>query len=197
MGKCTVDLVTGFLDSGKSSLIKSILSRKSYREEVIVIQCESGKEVLDLGFINKKRITVKDFSINYEMNVERILRLLKFYDPDRIIIECSVSKDINDLLDILNNKELKPYLRIGNITNIIDVTTLNMMLKNMSTAVLPSIQASNLIILNKCNKISERSVNEHITTIETLNLHCHIVVNKSRNDLQDILDNGLVSRLLG
>ncbi len=197
MGKCTVDLVTGFLDAGKSSLIKSILSRKSYREEVIVIQCENGKEVLDLNFINKKRVTVKDFSINYEMNVERILRLLKFYDPDRIIIECSVSKDINDLLDILNNKELKPYLRMGNITNIIDVTTLNMMLKNMSTAVLPSIQASNLIILNRCNKISEKLVNEHITTIGTLNLHCHIVVNKSRNDLQMILDNGLVSRLLG
>ena len=65
MGKCTVDLVTGFLDAGKSSLIKSILSRKKYREEVIVIQCENGKEVLDLNFINKKKITVKDFSVNY------------------------------------------------------------------------------------------------------------------------------------
>ena len=197
MGKCTVDLVTGFLDSGKSSLIKSILSRKNYREEVIVIQCENGKEILDLSFINKKRITVKDFSINYEMNVERIIRLIKFYDPDRIIIECSVAKDINALLDILNNKELKPYLRMGNITNVIDVTTLNMMLKNMSTAVLPSIQASNLIIFNKCNKISEKLVDEYITTIETLNLHCHIVINKSRDDLRNILDNGLVSRLLG
>ena len=197
MGKCTVDLVTGFLDSGKSSLIKSILSRKSYREEVIVIQCENGKETLDLGFINKKRITVKDFSINYEMNIDRIIRLVKFYEPDRIIIECNVAKDINALLDILNSKELRPYIRMGNITNIIDVTTLNMMLKNMSTVVLPSIQASNLIIFNKCNKISEKLIDEHITTIETLNLHCHIVVNKSRDNLQNILDNGLVSRLLG
>ncbi len=197
MGKCTVDLVTGFLDAGKSSLIKSILSRKNYREEVIVIQCENGKEIFDLSFINKKRITVKDFSENYEMNTERILRLLRFYDPDRIIIECSIGKDINNLLDVLNSKELKPYLRIGNITNIIDVTTLNMMLKNMAATILPSLQASNLIILNKCNKISEKLVDEHVVTIETLNLHGHIIINKSREDMKDILDNNLVNRLLG
>ena len=197
MAKCTVDLITGFLDAGKSSLIKSILNKKNYREEFIVIQCENGKEIFDLGFINKKRITIKDFSINYEMNVERILRLLRFYDPDRIIIECSVGKDINNLLEVLNSRELKPYLRIGNITNVIDVTTLNILLKNMSTAILPSLQVSNLIILNKCNKISEKLVDEHIVTIETLNLHGHIIVNRSKNDMENILDNGLVNRLLG
>lgn len=197
MAKCTVDLITGFLDAGKSSLIKSILNKKNYREEIIVIQCENGKEIFDLGFINKKRIIIKDFSINYEMNVERILRLLRFYDPDRIIIECSVGKDINNLLEVLNSRELKPYLRIGNITNVIDVTTLNILLKNMSTAILPSLQVSNLIILNKCNKISEKLVDEHIVTIETLNLHGHIIVNRSKNDMENILDNGLVNRLLG
>lgn len=197
MAKCTVDLITGFLDAGKSSLIKSILNKKNYREEIIVIQCENGKEIFDLGFINKKRITIKDFSINYEMNVERILRLLRFYDPDRIIIECGVGKDINNLLEVLNSRELKPYLRIGNITNVIDVTTLNILLKNMSTAILPSLQVSNLIILNKCNKISEKLVDEHIVTIETLNLHGHIIVNRSKNDMENILDNGLVNRLLG
>ena len=197
MKKCSVDLITGFLDAGKSSLIKSILNKKNYREEIIVIQCENGKEIFDLGFINKKRITIKDFSINYEMNVERILRLLRFYDPDRIIIECSVGKDINNLLEVLNSRELKPYLRIGNITNVIDVTTLNILLKNMSTAILPSLQVSNLIILNKCNKISEKLVDEHIVTIETLNLHGHIIVNRSKNDMENILDNGLVNRLLG
>lgn len=42
MAKCTVDLITGFLDAGKSSLIKSILNKKNYREEIIVIQCENG-----------------------------------------------------------------------------------------------------------------------------------------------------------
>ena len=197
MAKCTVDLITGFLYAGKSILIKSILNKKNYREEIIVIQCENGKEIFDLGFINKKRITIKDFSINYEMNVERILRLLRFYDPDRIIIECSVGKDINSLLEVLNSRELKPYLRIGNITNVIDVTTLNILLKNMSTAILPSLQVSNLIILNKCNKISEKLVDEHIVTIETLNLHGHIIVNRSKNDMENILDNGLVNRLLG
>ena len=197
MAKCTVDLITGFLDAGKSSLIKSILNKKNYREEIIVIQCENGKEIFDLGFINKKRITIKDFSINYEMNVERILRLLRFYDPDRIIIECSVGKDINSLLEVLNSRELKPYLRIGNITNVIDVTTLNILLKNMSTAILPSLQVSNLIILNKCNKISEKLVDEHIVTIETLNLHGHIIINKSREDMKNILDNVLINRLLG
>ena len=98
---------------------------------------------------------------------------------------------------MLNSRELKPYLRIGNITNVIDVTTLNILLKNMSTAILPSLQVSNLIILNKCNKISEKLVDEHIVTIETLNLHGHIIVNRSKNDMENILDNGLVNRLLG
>ena len=98
---------------------------------------------------------------------------------------------------MLNSRELKPYLRIRNITKVIDVTTLNILLKNMSTAILPSLQVSNLIILNKCNKISEKLVDEHIVTIETLNLHGHIIVNRSKNDMENILDNGLVNRLLG
>lgn len=198
MGKCTVDLVTGFLASGKTSLIKSVLSKATNREEIVVIQCEKGTEKLKAELLTKKGITVKEFASNDEITEERMVRLLKFYTPTRLLIECNGVGDIKKITDIFNSKSLKPYVKMGVVANLVDVTTLNMFLKNIPSLIMPNLQLSNLIILNKANNISEESVKEYLTMIETLNLYAHLVTCGSKEDLDDILDNStIVNRLLG
>ena len=135
MKKCSVDLITGFLSSGKTSFINHILDDFS-KEEVLVIQCEYGQEEL----INcRKNINVK-----------------KFYSMDEL-------------------KELKVYLKIGMIVNLIDMTTFNMFLKNIPSMIIPNISLSNLIVLNKCNEISENALKEYKDMIERFNHNAHIV----------------------
>lgn len=198
MGKCTVDLVTGFLASGKTSLVKSILEKTNPKEDVVIVQCEKGLEHLNMEFLTKKRVNLKIFNSNDEITEERIIRLLKFYSPTRLIIECNGIGDIKDIIELLNSKPLKPYIRMGVVTNIVDVTTLNMFLKNIPSLILPNIQLSNLIILNKCNSISEETTKQHVSMIETLNLYAHIVTCGDREELNKILGKStIVNRLLG
>lgn len=80
MKKCSVDLITGFLSSGKTSFINHILDDFS-KEEVLVIQCERGQEEL----INcRKNINVKKFYSMDELKEEDLIRSIKFYAPKRV-----------------------------------------------------------------------------------------------------------------
>lgn len=198
MGKCTVDLITGFLASGKTSIIKSILTKATQRDEIVVIQCEKGTEQLTGNFLNKKGITLKDFASNDEITEERMARLLKFYTPTRLIIECNGIGDIKRIIEIFNSKLLKQYVKMGVVANLVDSTTLNMFLKNIPSLVMPNLQLSNLIILNKSNNISDETTKEYLTMIETLNLHAHIVTCGSKEELESILNkSNIVNKLLG
>lgn len=198
MGKCTLDLVTGFLASGKTSLIQSIINKVSPREEIVIIQCENGEGKLKKESFIKKKITLKEFKSNDELTEERLLRLIRFYSPERIIIECNGVEDIKNITDMLNGKTLKQYIRLGITANIVDVTTLNMFLKNIPSMIMPNLQNSNLIILNKCNKLSKDTVKEYVSMIETLNLYAHIITCGDKEELDEILyKSTIVNRLLG
>lgn len=198
MGKCTIDLITGFLASGKTSLMQSVLNKVSPREEIVVVQCENGVENLNPESFIKKRITLKEFKSNEELTEERILRLIRFYSPERIIIECNGVDDIKNLTDTLSSKTLKPYVRLGITANIVDVTTFNMFLKNIPSMIMPNLQNSNLIILNRCDNIPKETVKEYVTMIETLNLYAHIITCGAKEELDEILyKSTIVNRLLG
>ncbi len=82
MKKCSVDLITGFLSSGKTSFINHILDDFP-RDEVLVIQCEMGQEEL----INcRKNINIKNFSSMDELKEEDLIRSIKFYAPKRVLL---------------------------------------------------------------------------------------------------------------
>ena len=171
MKKCSVDLITGFLSSGKTSFINHILDDFS-KEEVLVIQCEYGQEEL----INcRKNINVKKFYSMDELKEEDLIRSIKFYAPKRVFIECNGVSETKKFIDKVTNSKLKEYLKIGIIVNLIDMTTFNMFLKNIPSMIIPNISLSNLIVLNKCNEISENALKEYKDMIERFNHNAHIV----------------------
>ncbi|MGL5245023.1 MAG: GTP-binding protein, partial [Sarcina sp.] len=98
MKKCSVDLVAGFLSSGKSSFINLYLKNIGNKEEIVVIQCEQGKKNID-----DKKITLKTLQSNEELTEDRFLRIIKFYFPTKIIIECNGIGDILAIVEFLNN----------------------------------------------------------------------------------------------
>ena len=154
MKKCSVDLITGFLSSGKTSFINHILDDFS-KEEVLVIQCEYGQEEL---IDCRKNVNIKKFYSMDELKEEDLIRSLKFYAPKRVFIECNGVSETKKFIDKVTNSKLKEYLKLGIIVNLIDMTTFNMFLKNIPSMIIPNISLSNLIVLNKCNEISENAL---------------------------------------
>ncbi|ELC8444007.1 hypothetical protein QYB59_003096 [Clostridium perfringens] len=196
MKKCSVDLITGFLSSGKTSFINHILDDFS-KEEILILQCESGKEALFTNKINRN-INIKYFSSMDEINEEDLIRSIKFYAPRRIFIECNGAGETKRFIEKIRNGKLKEYLKIGLIVNLIDMTTFNMFLKNIPSMIIPNISLSNLVVLNKCNEISPDSLKEYKEMIGRFNPNAHIVncIGKEERNMNFNKDR-LINRMMG
>ena len=184
MKKCSVDLVTGFLSSGKTTFINVFLKKTLKGEETIVVRCESGKEELNEIIKNKGNLSIKNFISGKELTEERFIRMVKFYKPERMIIECNGIEDIDYLTNLFNTVKLRSYFRITGMINMIDASTFSMLLKNLGHLVLPCLERSDLIIFNKASEISEEKVDVDLNIIKNLNNHAHILVAYDKSDLE-------------
>lgn len=196
MKKCSVDLITGFLSSGKTSFINHILDDFS-KEEILIIQCEVGKEEV---FADKcsRNINIKKINNMENLNEDNLIRSIKFYAPKRVIIECNGVSETKKFIEKVNGGRLKDYLKIGLVVNLVDMTTFNMFLKNIPSMIIPNISLSNLIILNKCNEISEESLKEYKNMIGKFNQNAHIVscIGKEEKNMSFNKER-LINRMMG
>lgn len=181
--KSDVEIITGFLGSGKTTFINSFLELTLDKDETLILQFEKGKQKINEDIKDKSNMILKTFNSMEELDVERFLRLIKFYKPVRIVIESNGIGNIDRLLQFIEYKQFKPYLRRSGIVTILDCITLNMFLKNLGSIILPNIYAADLIILNNISKISRDTLKEQINKIEQLNLHAHILTCSSKEEL--------------
>lgn len=188
--RAEVEIVTGFLGSGKTSFISSFLKiSKEKNEEIIIFQCEKGKGTISEELTSNKNIVVKEFVSNYELKENEFLRTIKFYAPNRLIIESNGVCSLDKLLLFLNSKQIKKYVKVTAIITMIDGCTFNMFFKNMGSLILPNIQAADLIIVNNCSKISEAIAEEIIDKIKELNLHANVLKSNFTHTIIDSLRN--------
>lgn len=184
MRKCSVDLVTGFLSSGKTSFINVFLKKTLKREEVIIIQCEHGKEKINSFIASRNNVNVKKFTSYDELTVERFIRMIKFYKPERMIIECNGVEDSTYFINIFNSTKLTGYFKLSGIININDALTFNMFLQNLPHLVRPSLEKSDLIVFNKANDVPEVKMDKLIEEVKQLNSHAHILIAYNKNNLE-------------
>lgn len=185
--KSDVEIVTGFLGAGKTTFINSFLHLTLNSEETLIIQLENGKTSLNREVFSKNNVTLRSFNSNKDLQFERFLRLIKFYSPARIIIESNGIGNLDKLLEFIEKKELKSYIRIGGIVTVLDCLTLNMFLKNLGSLILPNIYAADLIVLNNSSRISRKELEEQVSKIERLNTHAHIITSASKEQLYENL----------
>ncbi|MGL5575588.1 MAG: GTP-binding protein [Sarcina sp.] len=184
MRKCSVDLVTGFLSAGKTSFINSYISKTLRREELIIVQCEEGRCEVAKDIQSKFNVSIKKFSTSSELTEERLIRMSKFYKPNRMIIECNGVEDVNNLIKIFNLPKLRGYFKLTGVVSILDALTFNMLLKNLGHLIIPCVEKSDLIILNKSDQISDELLEKNLGIVQNLNTHAHILIARDKQDLE-------------
>ncbi|MGL5633490.1 MAG: GTP-binding protein [Sarcina sp.] len=184
MRKCSVDLVTGFLSSGKTSFINLFMAKTLGREEVILIQCEDGKECIKDSIKNKLNLNIKNFSSNKELTEERLIRMIKFYKPSRMVIECNGIEDVTELIKLFNTVRLKAYFKITGLITVLDTLSFGMFIKNLGHIFIPAVESSDLVILNKADMASDEVIEKNLNIIKNLNAHGHIVVAYDKYDFE-------------
>ena len=188
--KTLVYIYTGFLGSGKTSLVKHQLKSGEYtKQRTVVIQCEMGEEELQEDIIPSSNFLVKRITKDETLNAEVINEILKEYQPQRIIIEQNGMSGLNDLLDIFNEKHIRKTCLIKNVVNVIDCSSFDMLMSIVGANLIEQAASSNLVVLNFAHKISKDKLGDLKRKIKTLNKSVEILSIGTPQNYSQYFDN--------
>lgn len=200
--KSHIEIVTGFLGSGKTSFINFLVnSTLVSNEKIIVIHCEKGEKSLDNNIETNPQVIINFYPPTQALTEEYIKHLLYLHKPHRIIIEANGTSPLDKLLNILGKKSLRKFCKITTIYYITDAKTFNVYFNNMLNIFLPSIQFSNLILINNTEQIDKKELDSIKSKLDLLNPYAYLIeINKinlmsSIIGKMNILDNGLQKKL--
>lgn len=158
--KTKINIILGFLGSGKTSFINSMLEKDEFENEtIVIIQDEYGETEIKDDFINSTEnqtiIKIKNNCSN-EINPNYISNILTEYSPNRLLIEANGMKNSSTLIDIFRDKTLKKICKIDDIITIINGKQFFMFFRNLKNFVFTQVFNSETIILNNTTDLNKK-----------------------------------------
>lgn len=166
-----VDIVTGFLASGKTSFINSLIKESIVSEEkIIVLQFENGKSVL------KETKHVKVIKMDNILGINNFLNEdIKIYKPNRIIVEYNGTEKIELILNIFKEKKFKNLIKLSTIYFISSAINLNDYINNIGELLIPFIRVSNMAVINNTDSINKEVLSDAIKKMQSVNPKIYIL----------------------
>lgn len=142
-----IDVISGFLESGKTTFINEIIGSKVMQDydKVIVITCEEGIEEYSKEVLQNYNIPIINLEDADELTDQLFDRIKKDYDPDYIVVEYNGTWDIAGILSL----RLPRYYKFRNLIHISNAGTFKHYLNNMAAIIQPQIVNSDLVIFNR------------------------------------------------
>jgi len=168
-----VDIFSGFLGAGKTTLIKKLLAEAYKNEKVVLIENEFGDIAIDGGFLKDTGVVVN------EMNSGCICCTLKGdftkalkevadkFSPERIIIEPSGVGKLSDVIDAVT--ACGDYVTVNAAVAVADAKKCKMYLKNFGEFFRNQIESAGAVILSRTGMVSEEKTAEALELIKGLN----------------------------
>ncbi|RDU24836.1 TIGR03943 family putative permease subunit [Anaerosacchariphilus polymeriproducens] len=180
-------LFTGFLESGKTTVIKETLKDPEFVKGIrtLLIICEEGEVEYDNEYLRENNIDTYWIEEPEQFNENLLFGLELKYEPDQVLIEYNGTWDLEPILDAAMPKGWV----IGEIISLIDATTFDIYLSNMRSMILEQLFDSDLIIINRCNETTPKS--KFRRSIKAINRKAQIVYELESgeidNSMEDIL----------
>lgn len=142
-----VYVFTGFLEAGKTSFIREILSDPNFTEgeRSLLILCEEGMEELSEDELRRFRTSAEVIDDPARLTPNILKRLEQKYQPDRILIELNGMWKLDDL-----TAAFPARWDLGQIVTIVDATTFALYSQNMGPMMFEHISTADLIVFNRC-----------------------------------------------
>lgn len=150
-----VELFTGFLDSGKTSLIRDALHSPDFLDynQTLLIVCEEGDEEYDEAWLKKNGIIKYVVDEEDKFNEFFLEGLELNYRPDHVMIEVNGTWDLGRIMEM----RLPPGWEIGAVLSTVDATTAEMYLLNMRNMFLAPLLYSDLVIVNRTSENTDKA----------------------------------------
>ncbi|MBQ0027045.1 MAG: GTP-binding protein [Lachnospiraceae bacterium] len=190
-----IDVVSGFLGAGKTTLIKKLLSEVFKGERVVLIENEFGEIGVDGGFLKDAGIEIT------EMNSGCICcslvgdfgtalhEVIEKYTPDRILIEPSGVGKLSDVMKAISEAKLGAEVTLNSAVAVVDASKAKMYIKNFGEFFINQIEHAGTIILSRTGNITEDKLNKAISLIREHNEKATIITTPwEQLEGQSILD---------
>ncbi|MFL0269220.1 GTP-binding protein [Candidatus Clostridium radicumherbarum] len=200
--KTEIEIVTGFLGSGKTTFINALLENSLVSGEiVIIIQGEIGNADIKIIEKPKSKLIIRQVDNSKNLTAAFLKQMIDFYNPHRIIVEYNGTKLLMEILNVLEDGTLVESLREPIIYNLLEASTFFVYYNNMKELIEPFIINSNLIVINNCSNISLKEKNKILKKLKELNPRTIILTNDNLKELEEVLkkaeiiDRGLVKKV--
>lgn len=199
-----IDIISGFLGAGKTTLIAKLLKERFQNEKVILIENEFGEIGIDSGFLKSTGIEIKEMnsgciccSLVGDFG-EALKEVCTKYSPDRVIIEPSGVGKLSDVIKAVQKAEdiEGKDVKINCATAVVDVTKCKIYLKNFGEFYEDQIEAAGTIILTRTDlaKATQAKVDEAVALIREHNKNATIVTTPveqlDAGKLVDVMEKG-------
>ncbi len=175
-----IDIFSGFLGAGKTTLIKKLLKEAYAGEKLVLIENEFGEIGIDGGFMQDAGIEVTEMNsgcicCSLVGDFGKALRqVLDQYHPDRILIEPSGVGKLSDIIRAVQNLEMSDVLLNG-FTTVADVKKCKMYMKNFGEFFNDQISNAGCIVLSHTQSVSEEQIESTVRLLREKNPSAVIV----------------------
>ena len=175
-----IDIFSGFLGAGKTTLIKKLVEEAYKGEKLVIIENEFGEIGIDSGFLKDSGIQVNEMnsgciccSLVGDFSVA-LKQVIDEYNPDRILIEPSGVGKLSDVIKAVRDTDICGA-ELNAYTAVVDANKCKMYMKNFGEFFNDQIESAGCIVLSHTDKISDTKIAECVELIKEHNTHAVIV----------------------
>lgn len=176
-----IDIISGFLGAGKTTLIKKLIKEELSKEKVAIIENEYGDVGIDGNLLRMENIEVKEITsgcicctITGDFK-DAILQIIKDYRPERIIIEPSGVAKLSQVINSIDPKSGIKGARINMKIAVVDIQNLESYIRNFGEFYTNQIINANTIILSRTQYSNIKELTHASMAIKKLNPTCSII----------------------
>ena len=170
-----IDIFSGFLGAGKSTLIKKLLKEAYKGEQVVLIENEFGEIGIDGGFLKEAGVEIREMnsgciccSLVGDFGTA-LKEVIAKYEPQRIVIEPSGVGKLSDVIKAVQKIENEVEIKLNSFTTVVDATKCKMYMKNFGEFFSNQIEYAGTVILSRTDKASEEKIATALEIIRGLN----------------------------
>lgn len=176
-----VDIISGFLGAGKTTLIKKLLLEALKGQQVVLIENEFGEIGVDGGFLKDAGIEIREMNsgcicCSLVGDFGTALKdVIDKYHPDRIIIEPSGVGKLSDVIKAVKDLHIENEIELNSASTVVDSLKAKVYMKNFGEFFNNQIEHAGTVILSRTQNQTEEKLDAVIKMMRELNPNAHII----------------------
>ena len=181
MEKTKIDIISGFLGAGKTTLIKKLLKDAFQGEQVVLIENEFGEIGIDGGFLKEAGIQIREMnsgciccSLVGDFGAS-LKEVISKYHPDRILIEPSGVGKLSDVIKAVQGVEEETGLVLNSYTTVVDAKKCKMYMRNFGEFFNNQVEYAGAIIMSRTDIVDEAKAQAALELLRQINSKAAII----------------------